>query len=135
MMKKSVSANLKGRIKMSKRIGDKTGKYLVATMTERQKQIAQLKSSLNSLSIDELVIKAIDKYPVKPKKETCSSCGSETVVNTKPYEYHINIADKDVVIEILNYPYLKCKNCDEEWFDLSTEKYLEDLLHFEIMQS
>lgn len=116
---------------MQKRIGDRTEKYLVAKMTERQKRIAQLKAGIYSLSIDDLVINAIDNYPVSPIK--CNQCGSLTASSNKTHECQIKISNKDVTITITNYPHLMC-NCDDKWLHLDTLKYLEDLLHFEILE-
>lgn len=137
MMKGYVSVKTrKGVIKLkNKRIGDRKAKYLVVDMTERQKRITQLKASLCSLSIDEFVIQAINDIPVNKPESQCHSCNSDMTINNDPYDYHTNINDQDVTIKIINYPYLKCVKCGEESVDVFTGKYLEDLLHFEIVQS
>lgn len=119
-----------------KRIGDTSTKYLVASLGARQKNAAQLKASVLSFSIEELIINAINHYKIELGNEAgkCHSCDTDLTITTKPYDYDTNINNVDYTIKILNYPRLKCNKCNTQVFSGDTGIHLERLMYYEIVQ-
>lgn len=122
---------LKERIKVT----EKKKKYLVSTMNERDKLITKLKSSLYSLSIDELILQAVNSFQGNIEKMRCSYCKEQTVVSAKQNMiYPITIAGQDYNVEVINYPRNFCKTCENEFKDNQTTRYLSELIDMEIFK-
>ncbi|WP_040980602.1 MULTISPECIES: hypothetical protein [Oceanobacillus] len=116
-------------------IGD-SKKHLVSTMTERDKLKANLKSSLYSLSIDELVIQAINSYEREIEPMNCPYCKEKTVVSSKEkMVYSISIDNQDYDVRIINYPRNYCKSCNKEFKDHQTTMFLSELIDMEVFRA
>lgn len=107
--------------------------YLVIELPKEEKTKVQLKSALAGLSISDYMIKAINEQTsVQP---IYCSCGKETEVVNKPFEYVFEFNDERKKIVILNLPQQKCKSCGNEGLSTKVEDYLEKLLLKEINTS
>src|SRR5699024_428687 len=122
----------KGRITM---IGEKK-KYLDSTMMEQEKLVAKVKSSLYSLSMDELAKKAIDAYIGQVPKMNCPYCKEQTVFSAKESMIHgITIAGQDYEVEITNYPRNFCRVCNSGFKNIRTSQFLSERINIEIFHS
>jgi len=109
-------------------------KYLVANVQSRDKTVAHLKSNLFSMTLDELIIRAIDQFSDDVKQTTCHYCQQETMVSTKKdKEIRTNIADKEYTIHIKNYPRNVCELCNNTFENAKVSYYLNELVNFEIL--
>lgn len=114
----------------------KNEKFLVATMSERNKIIAKLKATILATDLDNLVVKAIDDCSLKHAPTmSCSYCSEETVNKKKEIEKIITFADSEHTVKILNYPINFCRVCEAEFDDLDVSLYVDRLLDFYILDS
>ena len=114
----------------------KNEKFLVATMSERNKVIAKLKATILATDLDNLVVQAIDGYSLKSAPTmSCSYCSEDTANKKKSFEKIITFADSEHTIKILNYPINFCRVCEAEFDDLNTSLYADQLLDFYIIDS
>jgi len=110
-------------------------KYLVASLNERNKVIAKLKSSMFSIEMDELVRKAIDTYAAKIPTNTCHQCNEQTVMTSKSMNYGIPFKEETHNIILHNFPREYCQHCQMDILELRTMAILEELIRFEVLHS
>lgn len=108
-------------------------KYLVAEMDSRDKTIAQLKSNLYSMTLDNFIVRAIDEFQGEVEQTKCHYCQQDNSVTTKRDKaYPLEVDGKKYVLKIKNYPRNVCKLCDNEYENSKVAYYLSKLMHFEI---
>lgn len=109
-------------------------KYLVAQLSEREKIIVKLKASLYSLSIDELVKRAVDKSDFEIEVMDCLYCENQkTEVRNKLKPFLETIQNQEVRIDITRYPMNTCPNCNAEYDDMNVSRYVAELVRFEVL--
>lgn len=112
-----------------------TEKYLVATLSEREKTIAKMKASLYSLSVDELVRRSLDEVEGTVPNMDCSYCNEKTVVTRKkPKQCVETINGKEHVIDIVRFPMNVCNVCGAEFEDMDVTVYLKELVRYEVIK-
>lgn len=85
------------------------------------------------MSLDELVIKAIDQFTGEIKQTQCHYCQQDNVVTTKKDKViHTQIAGKKYTIIIKNYPRNSCTLCDNVYENAKVSYYLNELIDYEI---
>lgn len=113
-----------------------TKKYVVASMSEREKTIVKMKASLYSFSIDELVTRSVNEFKGHVHNMDCSYCNEKTVVTRKKTkECSEVIKGKEQIINVLNYPLNVCQVCGAEFDHMNVAVYLKDLIRFEILKN
>ncbi|WP_193065147.1 hypothetical protein [Oceanobacillus oncorhynchi] len=108
-------------------------KYLVASLNERNKVIAKLKSNIFSIKIDELVKKAIDAFEAEIPAVTCHRCNKQAVITSKSMDYPIPFNEECHNIVLHNFPRGYCKYCEKDILELRTMAALEELIKFEVL--
>src|SRR5690625_1243422 len=104
-------------------------KFVVTQMSDKEKTITQLKADIAGLTLDDLVIEAVNQLEPSVRRKKCI-CGGDTEEFLSDYRYKYNINDKEGEIIIKNFPYLKCckNSCNSIRFaGFNTVLYLERL--------
>lgn len=123
------------RLIEGEKVMERNKKQLIITMKEKEKIITQIKANIYSTSVDDLAIKAINRYKDDMKGMSCVYCGEETVItNDKRKKSHQKIGEDNHVIRILNYPIHVCPSCYSEFDDIDNSTGLNKLVWFEILK-
>lgn len=110
-------------------------KYLVTNLDEREKEIVKLKASLSNKTIDELVLEALNAFPVEMRVSTCPRCGENNKAKQQSVDLVIEVAGNQHSIIVENFPKMKCHICDNEYDDLVSLELIENLIRMEILKS
>ncbi|MFS0815437.1 hypothetical protein ABC382_00515 [Lysinibacillus sp. 1P01SD] len=110
-------------------------KYLVTNLEGREKDIVKLKASLSNKTLDELVLEALNAFPIEMQVSTCPRCGENNKAKQQTIDYVIEVAGQQHSIIIENFPKMKCHVCDNEYDNLVTETLIEKLIRVEVLKS
>src|SRR5690625_4923832 len=109
-------------------------KFVVTQMSVKEKTITQLKADIAGITLDDLVVEAINRLEPETRKKNCM-CGGDTEELFSDYHYKYTINEEESQMIIKNFPYLKCckESCRNERFaGFNTVLYLERLLELEV---